>query len=81
MPEWVEEQRVQANNKQVQPPEPPEAKTSGRRGDRTIEVAFFALPGASDWEWSLDLERKVLLPQDVAVTTSHHTGSSPPAAQ
>ncbi|XP_065816582.1 trace amine-associated receptor 1-like [Labrus bergylta] len=69
---WVEQQRVKANNKQAQPPE---AITFVREGDKAHKTSMVAknppstLQRASDWELRVDLKRKLVFPQDVAVTS------------
>ncbi|KAL1250852.1 hypothetical protein QQF64_018648 [Cirrhinus molitorella] len=69
---WVEQQRVKANNKQVHLPK---AITFVREGDKTHKTGMVAknppsfLQRASDWELRVDLKRKLVFPQDVAVTS------------
>ncbi len=69
---WVEQQRVKANNKQAHPPE---AITFVREGDKAHKTGTVAknppssLQRASDWELRVDLKRKLVFPQDVAVTS------------
>lgn len=55
------------------------ATTFVRKGDKTrrpktntstvANIRPFTLQGASDWELSVDLKRKLVFPQDVAVTS------------
>lgn len=69
---WVEQQRIKANKKQAGPPE---AKNFIREGDKaprsrtTPKNPPSILHRASDWELSVDLKRKLVFPQDVAVTS------------
>lgn len=69
---WVEQQRVKANNNQAQPPG---AMTFVREGDKARKTSMptrnlpSTLQRASDWELSVDLKRRLVFPQDVAVTS------------
>ncbi|CAM4625186.1 unnamed protein product [Leuciscus chuanchicus] len=69
---WVEQQRVEVDNKQAHPPE---AITFVREGDKAQKTGTEAknppsiLQQASDWELTIDLKRKLVFPQDVAVTS------------
>ena len=69
---WMEQQRVKANNMQVQPHK---VITFVREGDKThktgtvAKIPPFSLQGASDWELRVDLKRKLVFLQDVAVTS------------
>lgn len=70
--EWVEQQRIKANNNQAPPPdsigflrkgnEAPKSKAAAKNLPSTLQKA-------SDWELSVDLKRKLVFPQDVVVTT------------
>ncbi len=69
---WVEQQRVKANNKQVHPPEAISFVREGDKAHKTGTVAknpSSSLQLASDWEFRVDLKRKLVFPQDVAVTS------------
>ncbi len=69
---WVEQQRVKANNKQAHPPV---AITFVREWDKAHKTGTVvknppsSLQQASDWELRVDLRRKLVFPQDVAVTS------------
>ncbi|KAM7009825.1 scavenger receptor cysteine-rich domain-containing protein DMBT1-like [Tautogolabrus adspersus] len=68
----VETQRVKANNKQAQPPK---AITFVRKEDKAHKTSTATkntpstLQRASDWELRVDLKRRLVFPQDVAVTS------------
>ncbi|CAM4733730.1 unnamed protein product [Leuciscus chuanchicus] len=69
---WVEQQRVKANNKQAYPPQ---STTFVREGDKAHKTGMGAknppstLQRAFDWELRVDLKKKLVFPQDVAVTS------------
>lgn len=71
-PKWVEQQRVKVNNKQAYPPK---AITFVREGDKVHKTSMVAknspslLQRASDWELRVDLKRKLVFLQDMAVTS------------
>ncbi len=68
----MEQQRVKANNKQAHPPE---AITFVRKGDKAHKTGTVvknppsSLQKTSDCELRVDLRRKLVFPQDVAVTS------------
>lgn len=69
---WVEQQRVKANNMQAQPSKGIAFVSEGVKTRKTGTVTKTrpsTLQGASDWELSVDLKRKLIFPQDVAVTS------------
>lgn len=69
---WVEQQRVRANNTQAQPSKGITFISEGFKKHKTRTVTKTrpsTLQGASDWELSVDLKRKLVFPQDVAVTS------------
>lgn len=69
---WVEQQRIKANNKQTEQPKTIAFLREGGKAPK-INTATRSAPcilqRASDWEMRVDLKKKLVFPQDVAVTS------------
>lgn len=67
---WTEQQRTRANKHQAPPPEVIQFQ---RQGDKATKRAAKNPPSilhrASDWEMQVDLKKKLVFPQEVAVTS------------
>ncbi|KAJ8351555.1 hypothetical protein SKAU_G00230310 [Synaphobranchus kaupii] len=69
---WVDQQRVKANKNQASRPEVVNFQSKGDKAPRARTTAKnlpSILQRASDWEMQVDLKRKLVFPQDVAVTS------------
>ncbi|KAJ8338397.1 hypothetical protein SKAU_G00373630 [Synaphobranchus kaupii] len=69
---WVDQQRVKANKNQASRPKVVNFISEGDKAPRARTTAKnlpSILQRASDWEMQVDLKRKLVFPQDVAVTS------------